>query len=156
MRANRHDWVPVSMMVPLKESRLRDVLGKASRTYGMSAKTISRLLTPPKFTPRSSACWRRIVSATSSQASNAALSAQTLPATPSPVCRFIMVRAAQKPACAFVSGSTSWRKKPRFPSILISHAADLSAASSVLTHEDERRWRVFRQRVEQVTARTAP
>jgi hypothetical protein len=35
---------------------------------------------------------------------------------------------------------------------LISHAADLSAASSVLTHEDERRWRVFRERVEQITS----
>ncbi len=35
---------------------------------------------------------------------------------------------------------------------LIGHAADLSAASSVLTHEDERRWRVFRERVEQLTA----
>ena len=39
---------------------------------------------------------------------------------------------------------------------LISHAADLSVASSVLTHEDERRWRVFRERVEQIAARTAP
>jgi hypothetical protein len=34
---------------------------------------------------------------------------------------------------------------------LINHAADLSAASSVLTHENERRWRIFRERVEQVT-----
>jgi hypothetical protein len=34
---------------------------------------------------------------------------------------------------------------------LINHAADLSAASSVLTHEDERRWRIFRERVEQIT-----
>jgi heme oxygenase len=34
---------------------------------------------------------------------------------------------------------------------LINHAADLSAASSVLTHEDERRWRTFRERVEQIT-----
>ena len=33
---------------------------------------------------------------------------------------------------------------------LINHAADLSAASSVLTHENERRWRIFRERVEQV------
>ena len=38
---------------------------------------------------------------------------------------------------------------------LINHAADLSAASSVLTHEDERRWRIFRERVEQITARTS-
>ena len=35
---------------------------------------------------------------------------------------------------------------------LIGHAADLSAASSVLTREDERRWRVFRERVEQISA----
>jgi hypothetical protein len=34
---------------------------------------------------------------------------------------------------------------------LINHAADLSAASSVLTHENEQRWRVFRMRVEQIT-----
>ena len=37
---------------------------------------------------------------------------------------------------------------------LINHAADLSAASSVLIHEDERRWRVFHERVEQITAHT--
>jgi hypothetical protein len=36
---------------------------------------------------------------------------------------------------------------------LINHAADLSAASSVLTHENERRWRIFHQRVEQITRR---
>jgi hypothetical protein len=35
---------------------------------------------------------------------------------------------------------------------LINHAADLSAASSVLTHEDERRWRIFHQRIEQITS----
>ena len=35
---------------------------------------------------------------------------------------------------------------------LINHAADLSAASSVLTHEDERRWRIFHERVEQIIA----
>ena len=35
---------------------------------------------------------------------------------------------------------------------LINHAADLSAASSALTHEDERRWRIFHQRLEQITA----
>jgi hypothetical protein len=34
---------------------------------------------------------------------------------------------------------------------LINHAADLSAASSVLTHENERRWRIFHQRIEQIT-----
>ena len=33
---------------------------------------------------------------------------------------------------------------------LINHAADLSAASSVLTHEDERRWRIFHERIEQM------
>jgi Short C-terminal domain len=35
---------------------------------------------------------------------------------------------------------------------LINHAADLAAASSVLTHENERRWRTFHTRVEQITA----
>jgi hypothetical protein len=35
---------------------------------------------------------------------------------------------------------------------LINHAADLSAASSVLTHEDERRWRIFHQRLEQIAS----
>jgi hypothetical protein len=34
---------------------------------------------------------------------------------------------------------------------LINHAADLAAASSVLTHENERRWRIFHERVEQLT-----
>ena len=34
---------------------------------------------------------------------------------------------------------------------LINHAADLSAASPVLTHENERRWRIFHERVEQIT-----
>ena len=34
---------------------------------------------------------------------------------------------------------------------LINQAADLSAASSVLIHEDERRWRRFHERVEQIT-----
>ena len=37
---------------------------------------------------------------------------------------------------------------------LINHAADLSAASSILTHENERRWRVFHKRVEEIA--TAP
>jgi hypothetical protein len=35
---------------------------------------------------------------------------------------------------------------------LINHAADLSAASSVLTHENERRWRIFRQRLDQIAS----
>jgi hypothetical protein len=35
---------------------------------------------------------------------------------------------------------------------LINHAADLSAASSVLTHENERRWRIFHKRIKQITA----
>jgi hypothetical protein len=35
---------------------------------------------------------------------------------------------------------------------LINHAADLAAASSVLTHENERRWRIFHEQVEQITA----
>lgn len=34
---------------------------------------------------------------------------------------------------------------------LINHAADLAVASSVLTHENERRWRIFHERVKQVT-----
>ncbi|HEY7013964.1 MAG TPA: hypothetical protein VH480_14475 [Streptosporangiaceae bacterium] len=34
---------------------------------------------------------------------------------------------------------------------LIGHAADLAAASSVLIHENERRWRIFHERVEQIT-----
>ena len=34
---------------------------------------------------------------------------------------------------------------------LINHVADLSAASSVLTHQDERRWRIFHERIEQIT-----
>jgi hypothetical protein len=39
---------------------------------------------------------------------------------------------------------------------LISHAADLSAASSVLTHEHERRWRIFHERIGQVIAHANP
>jgi hypothetical protein len=39
---------------------------------------------------------------------------------------------------------------------LINHAADMSAASSVLIHEDERRWRIFHERVEQVTTHADP
>ncbi len=35
---------------------------------------------------------------------------------------------------------------------LINHAADLSASSSVLTHENERRWRIFHKRIKQITA----
>jgi hypothetical protein len=35
---------------------------------------------------------------------------------------------------------------------LINHAADLSAASSVLTHDNERRWRTFHERVEEVVS----
>lgn len=35
---------------------------------------------------------------------------------------------------------------------LISHAADLAAAGSVLTREDERRWRIFHHRIEQITS----
>ena len=37
---------------------------------------------------------------------------------------------------------------------LTNHAADLSATSSVLIHDDERRWQIFHQRVEQITAHT--
>jgi hypothetical protein len=39
---------------------------------------------------------------------------------------------------------------------LINHAADLAAASSVRTHENERRWRIFRARVEQITRPADP
>ncbi|HEX6229513.1 MAG TPA: hypothetical protein VFZ41_08665 [Solirubrobacterales bacterium] len=35
---------------------------------------------------------------------------------------------------------------------LIDHASDLAARSASLVHENERRWRVFRQRVEQLAA----
>ena len=34
---------------------------------------------------------------------------------------------------------------------LINHAADLSAASAILVHDNERRWRVFHDRVEQIS-----
>ncbi|MBC2591642.1 MULTISPECIES: hypothetical protein [Rhodococcus] len=35
---------------------------------------------------------------------------------------------------------------------MIDHAADLAAQSAVLTHENERRWRIFHDRVEQIVA----
>lgn len=35
---------------------------------------------------------------------------------------------------------------------LISHAAGLSAANSVITHDNERRWRIFHQRIEQISS----
>jgi len=38
---------------------------------------------------------------------------------------------------------------------LISHAADLSAASSVRTRENERRWRIFRQRIDQIAGQAS-
>jgi hypothetical protein len=47
------------------------------------------------------------------------------------------------------------RSAPRYlypAAELINHAADLSAASSVLTHEDERRWRIFHERIDQITS----
>ena len=34
---------------------------------------------------------------------------------------------------------------------LINHAADLSAASAILVHDNERRWRVFHDRVEEMS-----
>jgi hypothetical protein len=34
---------------------------------------------------------------------------------------------------------------------MINHAADLAAGSSVITHENERRWRIFHDRIEQIT-----
>jgi hypothetical protein len=42
------------------------------------------------------------------------------------------------------------------PAELINHAADLSAASSVLTHDNEHRWRIFHQRIEQITPANNP
>jgi hypothetical protein len=39
---------------------------------------------------------------------------------------------------------------------LINHAADLSAASAILVHENERRWRVFHQRVEEISFVPSP
>jgi len=48
------------------------------------------------------------------------------------------------------------RSAPRYlyaAAELINHAADLAAASSVLTHENERRWRIFHNRIEQITRR---
>ena len=47
------------------------------------------------------------------------------------------------------------RRSPAYmfaASELLDHAADLLAESSVLVHENERRWRVFRERVAQITA----
>jgi hypothetical protein len=35
---------------------------------------------------------------------------------------------------------------------LIDHASDLAAQSAALVHANERRWRVFRQRVEEIVA----
>ena len=34
---------------------------------------------------------------------------------------------------------------------MINHAADLSAASAILARDNERRWRVFHDRVEQIS-----
>jgi hypothetical protein len=39
---------------------------------------------------------------------------------------------------------------------LINHAADLSAASAILVHENERRWRLFHQRVEEISFVPSP
>jgi hypothetical protein len=47
------------------------------------------------------------------------------------------------------------RVAPRYlfsASEMLDHAADLAAQSAVLTHENERRWRVFHQRVEQISS----
>ncbi|WP_330150391.1 hypothetical protein [Rhodococcus chondri] len=37
---------------------------------------------------------------------------------------------------------------------MLDHAADLMASSAVLTHENERRWRIFYERVDQILAAT--
>jgi hypothetical protein len=50
-----------------------------------------------------------------------------------------------------VTGGSSPAPTPDTAAELIDHAADLGAASSVLTHENERRWRIFHERVEQIT-----
>ena len=39
---------------------------------------------------------------------------------------------------------------------LIDHACDLTAASAALVHENERRWRIFRERVEQLVRSAEP
>lgn len=47
------------------------------------------------------------------------------------------------------------RSAPRYlysAAEMINYAADLSAVSSVLIHEDERRWRIFHERIEQITS----
>ena len=65
----------------------------------------------------------------------------------------IMERVDFSPA-ALRQDLTSARSAPDYlysAAELINHAADLSAAGSVLTHENERRWRIFHQRLEQIT-----
>ena len=65
----------------------------------------------------------------------------------------IMERVDFSPA-AVRSDLAGARSAPRYlfsAAELINHAADLSAAASVLTHEDERRWRIFHQRLERIT-----
>jgi hypothetical protein len=50
------------------------------------------------------------------------------------------------------------RVAPRYlfsASEMLDHAADLAAHSAVLTHENERRWRVFHQRVQQLVSTRA-
>ncbi len=66
----------------------------------------------------------------------------------------IMERVDFSPA-AVRSDLAGARSSPRYlfsAAELINHAADLSAASSVLIHEDERRWRIFHQRLERITS----
>jgi hypothetical protein len=67
----------------------------------------------------------------------------------------VMERVGFSPA-ALRKDLTDARSAPRYlyaAAELINHAADLSAASSVLTHENERRWRIFHERVAQITRR---
>jgi hypothetical protein len=69
----------------------------------------------------------------------------------------IMERVDFSPAalCADLAGPRCASRYLYSAAELINHAADLSAASSVLTHEDERRWRIFGERVEQISAAAA-
>ena len=64
----------------------------------------------------------------------------------------ILGRAAFTPA-ALRADLTAHRVVPRYlfsASEMLDFAADLAAHSAVLTHENERRWRIFHERVDQI------
>jgi len=73
------------------------------------------------------------------------------------VCRAVAISHSAIIAATSVASMASLASAQSAPSYLssaaelINHAADLSAASSVLTHENERRWRIFHQRLDQIT-----